>query len=122
MLDGDEVTSAANPAGANDKSTKKLSRRTLLKGAGAAAGADAIRGFPTDAPAQVCTLQRINGVIAIEALLVGGGLLAGHPDQLLAPAPPGRRCGRLGEAPPPHATCSHQLEDVPVQCCWHTEY
>jgi hypothetical protein len=85
MLDGDEGTSAANPAGTNDKSTKKLSRRTLLKGAGAAAGADAIRGFPTDAPAQVCALQRINGVIAIEALLVGGGLLAGHPDQLLAP-------------------------------------
>lgn len=28
MVDGDEMTSAANPAGANDKSTKKLSRRT----------------------------------------------------------------------------------------------
>jgi putative spermidine/putrescine transport system substrate-binding protein len=51
MLDRDKGTSTANPAGTSDKSAKKLSRRTLLKGAaavtGAAAGSDAIRGFPT---------------------------------------------------------------------------
>lgn len=51
MLDRDKVKSGANQAGPKDAAAKKLSRRTLLKGAaavaGAAAGSDAIRGFPT---------------------------------------------------------------------------
>ncbi|TPQ24829.1 ABC transporter substrate-binding protein, partial [Bradyrhizobium guangdongense] len=51
MLDSDKGNSGANQAGPKDVSAKKLSRRTLLKGAaavaGAAAGSDVIRGFPT---------------------------------------------------------------------------
>ena len=54
MLDRDKRTSTSNPAGTevktDAKSTKKLSRRTLLKGAaavaGAAAGSDAITRLP----------------------------------------------------------------------------
>ena len=55
MSDGTKGTFTSDPAGTGAttdvKSTKKLSRRTLLKGAaavaGAAVGSDAIRGFPT---------------------------------------------------------------------------
>src|SRR6478752_9670610 len=51
MSDGAKGTSTSNPAGTEARSAKKLNRRTLLKGAaaiaGAAAGSDAIRGFPT---------------------------------------------------------------------------
>ncbi|HEX9210843.1 MAG TPA: ABC transporter substrate-binding protein, partial [Bradyrhizobium sp.] len=55
MLDRDKRTSTSVSTGTGAKAdvrpTKKLSRRTLLKGAaavaGAAAGSDAIRGFPT---------------------------------------------------------------------------
>ena len=55
MSDGTKGTFTSDPAGTEAKtdvkSTKKLSRRTLLKGAaavaGAAVGSDAIRGFPT---------------------------------------------------------------------------
>ncbi|MGY0572066.1 hypothetical protein ACTGJ9_014215 [Bradyrhizobium sp. RDM12] len=55
MPDGTKGTFTSDPAGTGAgtdvKSTRRLSRRTLLKGAaavaGAAAGSDAIRGFPT---------------------------------------------------------------------------
>ena len=51
MSDGAKGTSTFDPAGTKVTTTKKLSRRTLLKGAaavaGAAVGSDAIRGFPT---------------------------------------------------------------------------